>query len=190
MSFWKTKNGKPVDGSEKNSFASGSGAVIPNGTTAPAIINGFELKTFNGNSYYQVDWKIIDGDFVNRHVWQNIYPFEEDADRQARALNMMMRLFKLAEVKLTHDMAPTNEDLYPMLNKQMGIKIGVWKSKEGDRPPKNVINEVHKFDAEFVTATGAADIEFTKRPSSTVDGFAPPPQVSSVDAFIDGDIPF
>lgn len=190
MSFWQTRNGKPVDGSEKNAFSSATGAVIPNGTTAPAIINGFELKTFNGSQYYQVDWKIIDGDFINRHVWQNIYAFEEDADRQARALNMMMRLFKLAEVKLTHDMAPTNEDLYPMLNKQMGIKIGVWKSKEGDKPPKNVINEVHKFDADFVTATGAADIEFTKKPSSTANGFAPPPQVSSVDAFINGDIPF
>lgn len=166
MSFWQAKNGKPVDGSERNAFSSNTGSLIPNGTTASAIINNFELKEFNGNRYYQVDWKIIDGDFVNRHVWQNIYPFEEDADRQARALNMMCRLLKLAEVELTHDMAPTNEDLYPTLNKPMGIKIGVWKDKNSDKPPKNIINEVHRLDADFVTATGVTDVEVIRKPLS------------------------
>ena len=192
MSFWQTRNGKEVDGSERNTFES-SFSLIPDGTTAPAIITKFEYREYDNSRtgskdrMYQITWKLIGGDFANRQVWQKLYPFDHDADKQARNLNMMKRIFMLANFELNHDDAPSTEDLYPLINKQMGIKIRVWQmeGKEGNR-----VSEVHSLDNNFVIETGKS-IEITHiKKQSNNDNMAAYANGASTNGIPDFDLPF
>jgi hypothetical protein len=190
MSFWDTKNGTPVDGSVKHAFGSGF-APIPDGTTAPAIITKFELKEFDNHETgrpdrcYQITWRLIGGEFSKRQVWQKIYAFSPDAEKHAKALNMMKRIFVLANFEMSHDMAPTTEDLYPLINKQMGIKIGFYKEK-------NSVREVHALDNNFEIATGKPiEVTFTKNTNNNdfEQPFVPSQHEPNSSQFVD-DIPY
>lgn len=188
MSFYQSLSGKPIDGSPENSFAAVF-ELIPNNTQAPAMIKSYELKEPNeGEAYYQVVWKIIDGEFKNREVRQSIKAFDTDANKRERALNMMVRLFKLCEYQPLHQDAPTNQDLIPCLNKVFGIKIQEWSmtKPDGSLSEGNWVSEVHKADVNFHTMTGIK----TVKPSKNSGIESALTRYSGMRPDLDDDIPF
>lgn len=187
MSFYASRSGKVIDGSAENTFA-GIMSLIPDGTTAPAFIKKFEKKTIEGVSpFYEVTWKIADGDFKNREVRQKIKVFDMDNEKADRALNMLVRLFKLCEFKPTHSGEPNDLDLLPLQGKMCGIKIQVWsmKKSDGNQSEGNWVSEVHPLDDSFVTETGYVSKQTTIESALTRN-----PRVSTESAFTDDDIPF
>src|SRR3990167_9544029 len=125
MSFWQSKTGKAITGNEEDSFAGGF-KIIPDGTTAPAMIKTFLVNEADAmNPFYEIQWKLVDGEYKGAQVRQKITCFDSKPEKAERALNMMMRLFKLLGVKPTEG-APTEEDLAPMQGKILGIKIQEW----------------------------------------------------------------
>jgi hypothetical protein len=142
MSFWQGQAGKSLTGSAEDSFNSGF-SPIPDGTVAVAMIKSFEfVESAEYDPKYQVRWKIADGEFKNREVFQNIYAFDKDPERNEKAKNMMMRIYKLCGHKPSHNNAPTNQDLAPMQGSLCTIKIGMYVGKDGKK--RNSLDEVHE----------------------------------------------
>lgn len=159
MSFFQSKTGKQLTGSEEDSFAGGF-KIIPDGTTAPAMIKTFLINESDAmNQFYEIQWKLVDGEFKGTQVRQKIACFDTKAEKAERALNMLLRLFKLLKIDPTEN-APTEEDLAPMQGKILGIKIQEWSM---DGKNGNWVSEVHIADAAFMTETGKK-IEATSRP--------------------------
>ncbi len=154
--FWHDSTGKIVAGNSQLAFtAELSSVIIPNGTTAKAMIKKFELiEKFNPNfydsQYYEITWQLIDGDYKDIEVKQKIKCFDREPKTKDRALEMMMLLFKLCQIQSTQQ-APTVFDLLPFTGKVLGIKIREWQQngKEG-----NWVSEVHLADNDFKTTTG------------------------------------
>lgn len=160
MSFWQTRTGNKIDGSDANSFSSNFKS-LPDNTVATAMVKSVLLNEYNGEKYYQLIWKLIDGEFESAEVKQRITPYDVDDNKAQRSLNMLMRLFKLSEVKLTHSEEPQDEDLAPMKNKIMCIKIGNGIIQGEER---TWVREVHK-KGELETCTGNTIVN-TARPES------------------------
>lgn len=142
MSFWQGQADKQLTGSAEDSF-NGGFSPIPAGTIVVAMIKSFELSENDGYApRYQVKWKIADGEFKNREIYQNIFAFDSDIDRQYKAKNMMMRIYKLCGQKPSHSNAPTNEDLAVLQGKLCTIKIDMYVGKDGKK--RNSLAEVHE----------------------------------------------
>lgn len=150
MSFWKSQSGAVIDGSEEHSHT-GSFKIIPDGTTAPAVIKEIEFTEFDGKEHYQVSYQLVSGDYKGQMVRQKIHCFDADSKKRDRAVNMLMRLHKLCNVSPAHSDAPTSEDLLPLKNRVIGIKIQEWfaNGKEG-----NWVSAIYPVDEKFVTETG------------------------------------
>lgn len=189
MSFFKSRTGAPINGSEENSFTTNFRS-LPDNTQAVAVIKSFTLKEYMGDKNYQVIWKLVDGDFKGAEVKQSIRPFEDDDNKAQRALNMMYRLLRLADHPIDFRDAPTDSDLATMKGKIFSIKTGfgiiqgeertwvreVWRQGDietctGDTKPASVIptsqnNAVHNEQSalerhnKLISNTDDSDIPF------------------------------
>jgi hypothetical protein len=132
-----------ADGDEKKAFVSGF-SPIPDGTEALAEINKAFLdeKGAFGPSY-QVTWRITEGEYKGRLIFQAIGAFDQDKVRAERAKNMLMYLFNTFKLHVPPH-APKDADLAPMVGRIASIVVGEWINKEGKT--KNVIREVHASD--------------------------------------------
>lgn len=157
MTFWQSQSGAPIDGTAEHSHVS-TFKIIPANTVAPVSIKGVELKSYNGEEFYQATYKIIDGDFKGYEVRHKIKCFDSDLKKRDREVNMLLRLFTVCEKKPPHDKAPEGDDFLPLKGCMLGIKIQEWfmDGKEG-----NWVSEIHPLSAEFKPVTGkkAAHIE-------------------------------
>jgi hypothetical protein len=151
MSFWKSQTGIAIDGSAKNAHIA-QFENIPNGTMAPAMIERAELSEYNGTDFYQISYKLIDGDFKNRKVRQKIKCFDTKPATRDRGVNMLMRLYSLCDVKPSGDNAPTNDEMAVFQGKLIGVRIDEWFSDDGKEG--NYISELHALDEHFVIETG------------------------------------
>lgn len=156
MSFWKSRTGTSITGDEASSFAGNSGKFrsLPDNTIATAMIKNASLNEYNGEKCYQIVYGLVDGDFKGAEVKQRISPFDIDDKRAERNLNMFMRLFKLCDIKLTHDEAPTDIDMAPLRGKLLCIKIGNGIIQGQDR---TWVREVH-LSGTLETITGNTQI--------------------------------
>ena len=168
MSFWQSMSGTPIDGSAEHSHT-GSFKVIPDGTTAPGIITQAKMVSFDdGNKVYQITYKLVDGEFKSSIVRQKINCFDHDPKKRDRAVNMLMRLYKLCNISPTHGDAPTDMDLMHLQNKVIGLKIQEWQQdgKEG-----NWISEIHAVGGDFVVESGKKQekVSYTATPANSLD---------------------
>ena len=150
MTFWVTSTGQQVSGNERDSFTNNF-TQIPNNTYAKGVIVKTGLNTKFTPNFYEVTYKIIDGDYKECLAVQKLKCFEEPGTKRDRALNMLARLFLLGGLQLPLDKAPNEFDLMPLIGKVMGIRIQEWQTDKGEG---NWISEVHLPDTNFVTKTG------------------------------------
>jgi hypothetical protein len=191
MSFWQSPiAGSKITGKPEDSFMSES-RRIPNGTRALAMIKKFEYVDRFDPHYFQITWKLVDGEFKNAEVKQNIKAFHENDNSRFKALNMLKLIFDLAGFVPSHGETPTGDDLSHMINKIMGINILEWKLEDKDG---NWVNEVHDAKG-FQCETGiyktfdevetrSKSIEYS--PKSALQEHKASKQVE----MIDDDIPF
>ena len=135
--FWEAPNGAKITGAEDKSFAP-SFEIIPEGTSAVASINRFEVVSKEATQYaseqkfIEVTYKIVSGDYKNREVRQKIKCFDGKNEQIERNLNMLMLIMKLCEFKPTHNEEPTASELGSMCGKIIGIVIGEWSLPKKD----------------------------------------------------------
>lgn len=137
MSFWQSGSGAKITGEAKDAF-SPEFTQIPEGTTACASLYNIEIAVKDATDYaeatkfYQLTWKLTQGEFVNRQVTQKIKCFDGTPEAIDRNLNMLKLLMDLCQFKPMHNEAPTEEELRRMCGKILGIKIGEWSIAKRD----------------------------------------------------------
>ena len=175
MSFWLSGTGMAPTGRPEDAFI-GEYPIIPNGTVATASIKSFVLinkeQGFDGRpeKYYQIVYKLLDGEFKSREVTQKIKCFDGKPEQIQRGLNMLKLIMQLCEFKPTHNDAPQDLELMPMLNKIVSVKIGEWfmeNKKTGKDMNGNNIREVHASGA-IPTETGVKAV-VERKPTSSVE---------------------
>lgn len=155
MSFWTLSNNEQAKGDEASSHVA-SFKVIPDGTLAIGKIKEFILdKDKQGNPFYKVVYKLIEGDFKNREVIHKIKCFDSKTTIADRSINMLKRLYDLTGLKPSHDQAPQDGDLLQFKGKDLGIKISEWSmiNPDGVLSEGNFVSEIHA-PAGFVCLTG------------------------------------
>jgi hypothetical protein len=129
MSFWTTSEGKSAATEATGKFeASSSYELIPDGTTALAIITKPSIEQYNGDEYINVEWTIVKPDaFKNRKIFQKVRVWDSNPKKADKAKAMLANIDKNAGGKLAKlDKDPTNESLAVLTGKTMLIKILIW----------------------------------------------------------------
>ena len=150
MAFFTSSTGQPITGDATRAFVQDF-TVIPNNTMALAKITKFEMiETKNDyvgeDKFYQVTWKITDGDFVSREVVQKIKCFNGNPQQLDRAREMLMLLMKTCNYQHTTQDAPTASEVARMVGSMAGIKIREWSmpKKDGSGVMEgNFVSEIH-----------------------------------------------
>jgi hypothetical protein len=180
MSFYTPKSDMTIDGSDENSNVKNF-EKIPEGTKATAKITKAELiEKEDGAKYYQIEYELTGGEFTGFNVRQNIKAFDADPRKRDRGVNQIVRIFKLCDYKPSHSLAPTTDDLQPLVKKYVGLVIGQWWQGEKGG---NFIRETHTAQG-FECKTGV----FKEQPhplDSVPPAYQPDPQLQPQD-----DIPF
>lgn len=152
MTWWQSSEGKNLTGSDEDSFASGFG-IIPNNTTARAVLKKIEIEDWGGESFIQCQWKIIEGAFKDQTTRQKIHVYDTKPQKADRARNMLVRLYKIADVSLPTG-EPTDKDLAALQGKIMGIRVLEYYTPFPDCKNGNWVSEVHSPNADFVCKVG------------------------------------
>ncbi len=177
MSFWTTSEGKSAATEATGKFeASENYELIPDGTTAMAIITKPSIEQYQGDEYINVEWTIVKPDaFKNRKVFQKVRVWDNNVKKADKAKAMLANIDKNAGGKLAKmDKDPTNETLSVLTGKTMLIKILIYTIKEGD-----VVTKTGNY-------VGAVSPRSTEEPAPV-----PTPKPAPVDdVFDDSDVPF
>jgi hypothetical protein len=139
MGFWKTEAGS-VTGTQESAFTK-EFKTIPDGSMALAKISAFKNDSYNGIDYLQITWKIVEGDFAGRNVFQKLKVFDSNEKAKLRALNMFMYLHKLFGIRPSEE-APTDRELEQFVQKIAGIKVRETEPNEYGKQ-YNWVSEVH-----------------------------------------------
>ncbi len=190
MSFWLSGTGLAPTGKPEDAFT-GDFTTIPEGTVATASIKSFTLvdkenKFSNINDkFYQVIFKLLDGDFKSREVTMKIKCFTGKPEQIQRNLNMLKLILQLCDFKPTHNNAPDDMELGFCMGKILSIKIGEWsmpKNDGGGFIEGNFVRECWAAGA-IATETGIK-AEVVHRPTDSAL------QRNAVLPELDGDLPF
>lgn len=127
MAFWQV-DGHTIDGSAENAN-SGSFSLIPDDTIALASIKEMDRASFGEEPYYiNVQWKIQSGPFKGAVVFQKIKVNEADKNKRAKHLNMLMRIFKMAQ-KSPPPGEPEKMHYMQLLGTAADIHIREWEQE-------------------------------------------------------------
>ena len=162
--FWNSGTGKVITGKPEDSFVKDF-TMIPDGTIANSKIIKFHLVdklneyTGTNDKYYEVIFKLTDGDFVKREVGMKIKVFDAKPETRDRNLNLLKLIMDLCAFKPTHNNAPVDDDLLPMIGKMVSVKIVQWDvvTKDGKFLDGNRVSEVYKSGS-IPTETGELKI--------------------------------
>jgi len=131
--------------------------VLPDGTTARAMLEGVELKTWEDNESFSLTWRIVDGDFAKRVVWQTLDIFNKDnAKRASRHKSLLAKMYEVTGIPRPAERPWTN-DILKLQGKLIGLKIREFpriNERTGEMQNSNWIESIHADDASFVTKTG------------------------------------
>jgi hypothetical protein len=146
MSFWTSELGE-ITGNPEDAFAK-TFTQIPDGTMALAKIETFKkMADKEGNTFFNVEWLITDGDFRGSKVNQKLKVWGDPRDKDPartihRALNMFRLLYQLFKIQPKHSNEPTDEELLVFVGKVAGIKIR--ETEPNDKGLQyNWVSEVH-----------------------------------------------
>jgi hypothetical protein len=135
--FWDLSDGSQAE--QTNTFDSGSIVLIPDNTTALAVIEEASWKTgFEGApDLISIRWNIVKPiEFKGQKVFQKIKVKDDDAKVSDKSKRMLMAIDMNAGGKLAKlNKEPSDNDLMAnLMYKPMVIKIMVWKmnDKEGN----------------------------------------------------------
>lgn len=155
-------------------------AVIPDNTTAIADIKLAVIAEQNDEKFYELTWRIIDGDFKGQQIRQKIKCWDGDSYKAKRAKSMLLLIMTMFHVKHSGEGAPNELEILPLIGKIAGIKIGYMASPKSDGTlgEYNFVREVHKAEG-FECSVGESprvESAFSRNPKTQKP--------------LEGDIPF
>ena len=111
--------------------------VLPVGEYVAQIVEASIQQPNSGDGYYlAVTWKIIEGDFEGRQVWQRITYLH--SSEQAQTIGRKM----LKDLCLSTDVAEQVHDAEVFLFKPVRLRLGIEKDKQGVYPDKNRVSRI------------------------------------------------
>lgn len=107
---------------------------IPANTELKAAIDEAENKTNSntGESYIELRWNVLAGEYKGRKIFQKIRYAEKDPKKSDKAKMMLMAIDANCGGKLVRlNRAPTDQDLMTCLaGRPMAIKVQIWKMEK------------------------------------------------------------
>jgi hypothetical protein len=115
--------------------------LLPDGDYVAEIVEAGVLSPKNGDGYYlALTWKVVEGDYEGRQVWQRItYLHSSD---QAQTIGRKT----LKDLCTSLGVNEHVEDVEVFLFKPAKIKIGVEKDKAGQYDDKNKVKRILPLD--------------------------------------------
>ena len=131
MGFWNTSEGEDLK-QATGSFDAGGGGIIPDNTTAQAVITAATIDSYQGDEFINLTWQIQKpAAYANRKVFQKVRVWDVDTKKSDKAKKMLAAIDKNAGGKLLEtEKEPNDRTLMLLLNKPMLIKIMVWEMNE------------------------------------------------------------
>jgi Protein of unknown function (DUF669) len=139
--------------------------LLPIGEYAAAIVEIAVAQPKSGDGYYvAVTWKIDEGEYEGRQIWQRITYIHSSGQAQTIGRKQLKDLCNACGRGSEHV-----EDVEVFLFKRAKIKVGVERDKDGVYDDKNKVTRIRPLDE---TPTSPAAV---KPPSQAA---APPPQTA------------
>lgn len=196
--FWLNSNGAPITGNANKAFL-GDFTIIPDGTSCKALIKSFKLISKDNlnaapEEYYEITWRLIDGDFKDRQVSQKLKVFSGKSESIDRNKEMMMLIMNMFHYQMQHDGILTDDDLKFFINKIASVVIGAWNYPTVDKKTGkditlegNNVREVHPAGT-IETVTGL-DVSKNKK-YSPVESALNRNASRNIDPTLNDEIPF
>ncbi len=123
---------------------------LPPGEYIGQAIEGRIAPPKSGNGYaLTLVWKILEGDYENRQIWQNISFVHPKAGAQYHGQRMLN-----AVIAATGAATPL-QTVEPLLFVPVRLGVAIEADKTGAYPDKNKVTKVFPIDNEAIEATQA-----------------------------------
>jgi hypothetical protein len=127
--------------------------LLPIDEYAAAIIEIAVAQPKSGDGYYvAVTWKIDEGDYEGRQVWQRITFLHSSEQAQTIGRKQLKDLCNATGLGGEHV-----EDVEVFLFKRAKIKVGIERDKDGIYDDKNVVKRILPLDAPAQPASAKPD---------------------------------
>lgn len=129
MSFWTLSNNEEAKGGDFES-AGGNFEPIPDGTKVIASVEEVALNNYEGEDYFNVKWRVLEGEFINRIIFQKLKVFSNDSKVRDKAITVLASIDSNAGGKLmAAGKEPTEMSMASaLLNKPMILLLRVWET--------------------------------------------------------------
>ena len=147
--------------------------VLPVGEYVAQVVEASILKPNSGDGYYlALTWKIMEGGYEGRHVWQRITCWHSSEQAQTIGRKTLKDLCVATGVA---DEQVDNAEVF--LFKPVRIRLGIERDKQGVYPDKNRISRILPLEAKSeepeqpeqptkpVAATNVASAAKTAKPA-------------------------
>ena len=143
--------------------------VLPVREYVAQVVEASIQQPNSGDGYYlALTWKIIEGDYEGRQVWQRITYLH--SSEQAQTIGRKM----LKDLCVATGVAKQFDDVEVFLFKPVRIRLGIERDKQGVYPDKNRISRILPLEAKSeepeqpakpVAATKVASAAKTSKPA-------------------------
>jgi len=146
--------------------------VLPVREYVAQVVEASIQQPNSGDGYYlALTWKIIEGDYEGRQVWQRITYLH--SSEQAQTIGRKM----LKDLCVATGVAEQVDDAEVFLFKPVRIRLGIERDKQGVYPDKNRISRILRLEAKSeepeqpeqptkpVAATNVASAAKTAKPA-------------------------
>lgn len=132
MSFWNLSTGGAVE--SKSDFELGGGGFdpIPDGSRVLASVEECKDDEWEGERFFSLKWRILDGEFKNRIIFQKLKVFSQKEKQRDNAITMLAAIDANAGGKLmSSGKEPTSFAIASALaNRPMILLLKVWESDD------------------------------------------------------------
>lgn len=131
MSFWNLSTGGAVE--SKSDFELGGGfEPIPDGSRVLASVEECKDDDWEGERFFSLKWRILDGEFKNRIIFQKLKVFSQKEKQRDNAITMLAAIDANAGGKLmSSGKEPTAFAIASALaNRPMILLLKVWESDD------------------------------------------------------------
>lgn len=129
------------DKKDAGTFEMGGADPLPDKTNVVAACEGAENKSFEGEHYINLKWRVMKPEqYNNRVLFQKVKCYSADKEKSDKGIRMLFAIATNAGGGLIHAMekageeTPSDQSLQTLLNRPMVLKVGLWKmdGKEGN----------------------------------------------------------
>lgn len=153
MGFWNLSDGKEAEA--KNDFEMGGGfEVIPDGSRVLAAVEECKDDEWEGERFFSLKWRILEGDYKNRIIFQKLKVFSQKEKQRDNAITMLAAIDANAGGKLmASGKEPTDFAIASALaNRPMILLLRVWESDDKQKSGNYVAGVFGRQQTKAATA--------------------------------------